>query len=138
MKDIISDTIRKWTDARISTERQSCYIRKAWMLSAKSILKLPKMMTCIRFFDEMESQELYKLIKKRNVFARHSWENDFYLQRVEDLANTTVIEIFRPGNIDDMIDEAQKIADLIEKLAVLSSSLIMPRGRFQQKLAIIL
>jgi len=133
---LISDTTQKWTDERVGTEQQSCYIRKTWMLSAKSILKLPKIMTCIRFFDERESQELYKLIKKRNVFARHSWENNFYLQRIEDLANTTVIEIFRPGNPRDMNYEAQKIADLIEKLAILSSTLIMSRKMIQRKLAI--
>ncbi len=127
---------KNWVDVRVNTEQQSRYIRTTWMLSAKSILKLPSSMTRIRFFDKKESQELYKLVKKRNVFARYYLGENYYLQRVEALANTTVIEIVRPGDPDDMIDEAKKIADLMEKLAILSSTFIMLRGTLQWKLAI--
>lgn len=135
MNALNSDTIRKWKDMRISIEQQSHYIRTTWMLSTEGTLKLLDT-TCIRFFSEEEAEELAKLARKRNFFARHSWENHFYIERIRKLANTTVIEISRPCDPNDMIDEAQKIADLTEKLAFISSILIIPREVLQRRLAI--
>lgn len=129
------DMVRKWKDTRFSIEQQSRYIQTTWMLSAKSELILPNK-TCIRFFSREEAQKLAKLVLKKNIIARTMQEDYFYLQRIKDLAGTTVIEIFRYGNPDDMIDYAQKMADLTEKLAILSSTLIMRRELVHRLLAI--
>lgn len=120
----------------ISTQGLSRYIQTTWRLSAKSTLKLPDMITSIRLFSEEEAHNLAELARKRNVFARHSRESGFYVQRIRALANRTVIEVFRPGDPDDMSAEAQKVADLTEKLALLSSTLAMPREKLQRLLAI--
>jgi|LGVD01.1.fsa_nt_gb hypothetical protein len=134
--ELYSDMVHTWKDLRINSANQSNYIRTTWMLSAKSMLMLPKLNICIRFFNKEEAQALFALVKKRNVFARHSWENNFYLQRVEDLADITIINIIRTGNPDDIIDEVQITADLIEKLVFLSSTLVMSKKEIQRLLAI--
>lgn len=119
----------------IETPPPSQYLRVTWMLSAKTTLKFPDS-SSVRFFGEDEANLLKKEVRKRNVFARHSRENDFYLQRVNELSNRTVIEVFRPGDPQDMGEEAEGIAALIEKLAVLSSTLALPKQKLQRKLGI--
>lgn len=51
---------------------------------------------------EDEVEKLSTEITNRNVFARHSRENNFYLQRVLELSDTTVIEVFVPGLPEDI------------------------------------
>ena len=79
----------------------SRYIRTTGMLSARAILKFADL-SRIRFFSVREADELAAQVRKRNVFARHSWENNFYLQRVKALADHTVIEVFRQGDPKDI------------------------------------
>jgi hypothetical protein len=67
--------------------------------------------------------------RRRNVFARHSWENSFYLKRAAQLADTTVIEIYRSGSLDEILPAARRLADLAEKVALLSSVLSLRRDR---------
>lgn len=86
----------------------SRYIRTTWMLSARTFLKFNDY-SLIRMLPASELDELALQIQKRNVFARHARENDFYVQRARSLANHTVIEIHRP---DHLIEEAEKVANL--------------------------
>ena len=113
----------------------SRYIRSCWMLCARSELQLPDK-TSIRLFPENEADQLAEVTRKRNVFARHSWENSFYLQRIKALSNRTVIEVLRPGEPDDMINEAEQFAIALEKLAVLSTTFSMSRPELHRRLAL--
>lgn len=119
----------------IGIPQPSQYLRVTWMLSAETVLKFPDS-SSVRFFGEGEADSLAKKTRKRNVFARHSWENNFYLQRIGELSGHTVIEVFRPGDPQDMGDEAESVGDLIEKLAVLSSTLALHKQKLQRKLGI--
>lgn len=123
-------------DLLISSDSQSHYIRTTWMLSAKSMLMLSNGNIRIRFFSKEEAQTLHARVNARKTFARHSWENDFYLQRINELADITIIEIICTGNPNDIIVEAQKTANLVEKLVILSSNLAMYKKDFQRMLAI--
>src|SRR5262245_39534516 len=69
----------------------SCFIRTTWMLSATRPLDLPNFGASIRLMSMQEAEELAGLIRRRNVFARHSWENNFYVQRTLDLREITII-----------------------------------------------
>ena len=117
------------------TDGLSRYIRSCWMLCAQSELQLSDK-TRIRLFPENEADQLAEITRKRNVFARHSWENSFYLQRIKALSNRTVIEVFRLGDPDDMINEAEQFAIALEKLAVLSTTFSMSRSELQRRLAL--
>ncbi len=75
-------------------------------------------------------------IRKRNVFVRHSWENNFYYQRALSLAGKTIIEVFRPGQPRDITDDAASASNLIEILTVLSKTVAVPRSVFQRQLGI--
>ena len=108
----------------------SRYIRTTWMLSAHTILKFTDR-TQIRFMEESEAAQLAAQVQKRNVFARHSRENSFYVQRARELAYHTVIEVFRPGNPQDMVDEAEIVA-----AGLVSSAFILKKGDFQRRLGI--
>ncbi len=114
----------------------SRYVQTSWMLDAERTLSLPDLQVRVRRFTEKESADLQDRARRRNVFARHSWENSFYLQRIGDLANRTVIEVSRPGDPDDIIDTAQRLAGLIEKLVILSSTLGLRRINLQRRLAV--
>jgi hypothetical protein len=67
-----------------------CYMRTSWMLHSKSELKCP-CSARIRFFNESDANAMVKRVRKRNVFARHSRENSFYLNRIQSLENKTLI-----------------------------------------------
>jgi len=113
----------------------SRYIRSCWMLCAQSELKLHDN-SMVRLFSENEADLLAEATRKRNVFARHSWKNSFYVQRIKELSNRTVIEVLRPGEPDDMINEAEQFATALEKLAVLSTTFSMTRHELHRRLAI--
>lgn len=83
-----------------------------------------------------ESAQMAELARKRNVFARHSWENSFYLERIRQLDGATVIEVFVDGSLDDVLPKARRTAEVLERLAVVSSTLGLRRRRIHQLLAI--
>jgi hypothetical protein len=90
----------------------------------------------IRFLDSREAAQLQEATRKRNVFARHSWENNFYLQRIQKFADHTVIEVVLPGDPDSIAEEAQVIADVVESITVLSTVLFASRTTLQNHLGI--
>jgi hypothetical protein len=110
----------------MSKEALSRYMRTTRLFRSSAILSLPDDVQ-IRLFAQDESEELKGLTRKRNVWVRNSWENHFYLKRIESIANSTIIEVFRPGDPDDMMAEAAWSADWAEKVAFLSSSLAFQR-----------
>ncbi|MBN1135417.1 MAG: hypothetical protein JXM73_02470 [Anaerolineae bacterium] len=75
-------------------------------------------------------------IRKRNVFARHSWENNFYVQRARSLAGHTVMEVYCPGDPQDIAEEAERIAGALERVVVLSSTLAVDRPKLHRRLGI--
>jgi hypothetical protein len=83
-----------------------------------------------------ESSALAEQTRKRNAFARHSWENSFYLKRVGQLQDSTVIEVFRSGSLDQVLPAARSLAELVEKVAVISSALGLKRQRTHQLAAL--
>jgi hypothetical protein len=105
-------------------------------LNAKESLELPAERARIRFLSSQEASNLADSTRRRNVFARHSWENNFYIQRIGELADTTVVEVLRPGDPDDMMAEARSLGDLLERLAVLSTTLAFPRSALHRALGI--
>jgi hypothetical protein len=119
----------------IGQSEPSRYIRTTRMLSARAELKFADL-SRIRFFSPREADELAEQVRKRNVFARHSWENNFYLQRVKALADHTVIEVFRQGDPRDIGEKTEQVATSLERITVLSSSIALDRGQLQRKLGI--
>jgi hypothetical protein len=116
-------------------EIESRYIRNTWMLSAHTLLEFLDS-SKLRFFTADEADTLAEKIRKRNVFARHSRENNFYYQRAKGLANQTVIEVCCPGDPLAIRDKADAIAIQVERVAVLSSTLVLKKKDFLRKLGI--
>lgn len=119
----------------VGQSEPSRYIRTTGMLSAQAVLKFADL-SKIRFFSVREANELAEHVRKRNVFARHSWENNFYLQRVKALADNTVIEVFRQGDPKDIGEKTEQVATTLERITVLSSSIALDRSQLQRKLGI--
>jgi hypothetical protein len=113
----------------------SHYIRTTWMLSAETILRFADFST-IRYFSSDDADKLADQVRKRNVFARHSWENNFYLQRVKQLADQTIIEVFRPGDPKTMSDEAETVGSYLEKIAILSTTIALKKESLLRRLGI--
>jgi hypothetical protein len=118
------------------TNTLSRFIRTTWLLSATKQLELPASNAWIRQISASESSALVEETRKRNVFARHSWENSFYLKRAEQLAGATVVEVFRPGSLHQVLPVARSLAELVEKVAVISSALGLRRHRTHQLVAL--
>ena len=114
----------------------SRYVRTTWMLDAQCNLEVPALKARVRFLSDQEAASLAETARRRNVFARHSWENNFYIQQIDKLSNKTVIEVLRPGDPDDMLSVAQTVAGLLERLAVLSSTFALSRSALHRLLAI--
>ena len=55
----------------------SRYLRETSRIKAEAVLSLPDG-TRVRVISEREAKQMATEIQKRNVFSRHSWENDFY------------------------------------------------------------
>ncbi|MGA2489911.1 MAG: hypothetical protein ABSF99_06935 [Anaerolineales bacterium] len=113
----------------------SHYIRTSWMLSAEINLKASEFCE-IRRFSAQEADKLAAQVNKRNVFARHSRENNFYVQRARELGDRSVIEIILPGDPKDITNEAEQIASILEKIAVLSSTIALNKDDLQRRLGI--
>jgi hypothetical protein len=95
-------------------------MRTTPLLSAKSTVTFP-CSASIRRFTVSDAETLIQRIRKRNVFARHSWGNSFYLQRIRSFENKTLIELYRSGQPDDFADDARQAADFLEQLSLLCS-----------------
>ena len=118
------------------TNTLSRFIRTTWLLSATSQLELPENSVWVRRISAGECSALVEQTRKRNVFARHSWENSFYLKRVGQLQDSTVVEVFRSGSLDQVLPIARSLAELVEKVAVISSALGLRRQRTHQLVAL--
>jgi hypothetical protein len=116
----------------------SRYMRTTWMLSAQMELRLSDSLA-IRVFGEDEARLLAESVRKRNVFARHSRENDFYLNRIYELSGRTIIEASFPSDpegIAKQAEEAVALVDLVEKVSVLSTTLAIAKSDLQRRLGI--
>lgn len=118
------------------SDQNSLYIQTTWKLNAQVPLLLSQIAARVRRFTPEEAEKLSKTISRRNVFARHSWENAFYVSRAKELANKTVIEVAREGDPDAIIDSAQQTASTVERIVLLSTVLGIARPRFQSALGI--
>lgn len=134
MADTLGASTRK-RDVSPDLPQMSRYIRTSWMLSSEVELLLSDG-NKIRFMSGEETQELYEQIRKQNVTARMLQENNFYLKRVTKLADKTVIEVSLPGTPNDIYDKAESTADLIERIALLSTTLALRKNEFHRKLGI--
>jgi len=108
------------------TAEPGVFMRTSWILAAKTAFTYPFKIR-VKHFSVADAEALITRIRKRNVFARHSWENNFYLEKIRALANKTIIEVYRPGQPDDFADEARKAAALFENLAILSCTVLSKR-----------
>jgi len=106
------------------------------MLQAEVPLIVPGLGS-VRNISTDEVEKLAADIVRRNVFARHSWENNFYLERVQELSKRTVIEVLLPGVPNDVREEAAKKADQIEQLVIVSSALVLTREKLQRRLGLV-
>jgi len=116
----------------------SRYMRTTWMLSAQTELRLSDSLA-IRAFGKDEARLLAESVRKRNVFAGHSRENDFYLKRLDELSDCTIIEVSfssDPKGMAEQVEEAAGLASLVEKVAVLSTTLVTAKGDLQRRLSI--
>lgn len=88
----------------------------------------------VRHVSVTEAMELAKQIRKRNVFARHSWEISFYVNRAAELGDKTVIEILESGQPNEVLDWTRFTAEYLEKLVILSSTFATSRTELHRKL----
>ena len=119
----------------LPTALQSRFIRNTWMVTAKQPLMLSDR-SSVRYFALNEANNLVRTLRRYNMPARVSYPNNFYIDRVLELANGTVIEVLREGNPPAIRVEAAHVADLIEMLVLLSSTFDFSRIEFLKKVGI--
>lgn len=112
----------------------SRYFQTTRLLRATAPMDLAGHRVTIRLLSTMEARELQERARKRNVFARHSGERGFYVQRLGELAEQTVIEVVRPGQPDDVLEEARAMAFAVEAAAITSTAFYLTRRELQRNL----
>jgi hypothetical protein len=117
------------------SEVQFHYLRTTGLLRAKVALTLPDS-SGIRFFSENDAAVFVESMRRRNVVARLGGSNNHYLMRAAELSNRTVIEVIGVGTPETMLAIGEAAAALIEKLAVLSTTLVIRRPELLRKLGI--
>ena len=120
----------------VDSKKYSKYVQTTLKLSTELTFDFPKLCARLKSYSRSDANKLATEIRKRNVFARHSWENSFYVNRATELSNRTAIEIYRRGQPDEIIDESQKVASTFENVAILSSILVIKRGKYQKLMGI--
>jgi hypothetical protein len=99
------------------------------------ILNLP-FSSRICFFGRNEAAAFIDAMRRRNVVARLGGPNNHYLAKAAELSDRTVIEITGVGTPDQMLAAGERLAQSIEKLAILASTFNMRRPEVHRKLGI--
>ncbi len=115
--------------------QQSRYIRNTWMIAANKSLSFSDN-SAVRYFNDVEAKTLSEMVRKRNIFARHSYENNFYIKRINELSNRTIIEVFRSGDPQEIREDAEEAANQIEKIVMLSATLVVKKDSFLKKIGV--
>ncbi len=110
----------------------SRYLRETSLIKAEAVLSLPDG-SRVRAISEREATQMAAEIRKRNLFSRHSWENDFYYNRALSFGGKTVIEVFRTGQPNDIAAEVASVAEWGETVALLSVTLATERKTFLRR-----
>ena len=114
----------------------SRFMRTTWLLTARQTLDFGDFEARVRCIGPKEAADLADLAQKRNVFSRHSWEKNFYVERLRQFSEKTVIEVDRAGDPEKILVEARVAADCIEWLGTLLSVFAISRASLQRKLGI--
>ena len=110
-------------------------MRFSWMLNALERLEISQDIS-VRKLSAIEINKLVSQTRSRNIFARHSWENNFYIQRLESLSEQTIIEIFLSGDPNSIASKAEQISRILESCILLSSVFTIKRHQLQIKLGL--
>jgi hypothetical protein len=112
------------------------YLRTTELLKAEVDLTLPNL-SRVYFFGPKEAEVFVETMRRRNVVARLGGLNNNYLRRASQLRNRTVIEIAGVGLPDRMLEIGEQVAEVIENLAILATTLVMRRNELHRKLGIV-
>ena len=122
-------------EPKTTSAAQFRYLRTTGSLNAQVALSFPYS-SRICFFGESEACAFTESMRRRNVVARLGGPNNNYLLRAAELSNRTVIEVRGIGTSDHMLAVGEHLAESIEKLAVLATTLVMQRAELHRKLGI--
>ncbi len=111
------------------------YLKTTAMFAADAPLDISESVRIRRIRDN-EVENMKSALMKRNVFSRHSWDRDFYVQRASNLAGETVVELFEPGQPSTVVDTCRLKSGLIERIALACAVLVMNRKVIHRKLSI--
>jgi len=113
----------------------STFYKTSWYFDALKTLELPNE-TKIKYFGKQNANDLKAVIRSRNVFTRHSWENNYYLNQVDKLGDQTIVEVILSGEPKDTIDFTSHVADSAEKVVLLSTIFTQKKEKFSKLLGI--
>jgi hypothetical protein len=116
-------------------EVQFHYLRTTSLFNAQTTLTLPDS-SRIRLFGHHEAAVFVERMRKGNVVARLGGSHNHYLIRAAEFSNRTIIEVTGVGTADSMLGVGEIVAESIEKLAVLSTTLVTRRAELLRKLGI--
>jgi hypothetical protein len=121
-------------DFSVDHNEDSLYIQSTWKLQALMTLVFSKLRARVTYLDKNQAEYLTKQLMRKNIYARVKREKDFYVSKVREVTDKSVIEIARRGDVDSIVNYAKKTADIIEKTALLSVVLGINRQEFQNSL----
>lgn len=88
----------------------------------------------LRQFTSDEAAQLYAKLRRRNVFARHAKDNDFYTSRAADFAEKPVL-IATASRPEWNAESFRRQADVAEALIILATAFALKRKDLHKQIA---
>ena len=82
----------------------SRFIRTTWMLNVRRPVLISSVAARVRFLDAPEVSRIGDHVLCRNVCSRHSYERSFYLNRIREFAERSIIEVDLSGDPMAVVD----------------------------------
>jgi hypothetical protein len=114
----------------------SRFIRTTWMLNVQRPVLISSVGARIRFLDAAEASRIEDHVLRRNVFSRHSYERSFYVNRIREFVNCSIIEVELQGDPKAVVNQGRIVAAAVEAACVASTSLYLSRRFFHARLGI--
>ena len=88
----------------------------------------------VRTMTRAEAENLAEDLRRHHLFARVSFGRNLYVARAQSLAEQTIVEMWLPGDPEQLADSFAESADRLEQTVLLASILSLSRAALHRRL----
>ena len=91
----------------------------------------------ISYLSTNDIDNLLIKLKKKKIYTRHSWENDFYVKRLKSFSEKSIVSIVGAGTPNEISSNSRDISNFIENILIVSTIFSIKRNELHSKLSAI-